>query len=341
MDKKKVPFQEIVAALLDNDRPFTPVYLHRFSDIPDADLEALKKIWKQIAPARRAALMSDLDEMQDNDTLLSFESLARFALTDSEASVRKVALDMLWDAEALDLLPTFIRMLENDLSPEVRAAAATALGIFIYKGELEEIPQNALHDVEEILLKVATGSDVIDVRRHALESLGYSSRDELPALIKSAYESGNREWKISALFAMGRSADQAWAPVVMKNINHPDPDIQVEAVRAAGELELESAREPLLELITETLEDQEVRMATAWALSQIGGEGVREALEKIAEDSEDDEETDFIETALENLEFTTDFHLLSMEFDELDPETLDSYLDLSESEDEDPDKDNK
>lgn len=341
MDKKNVSFQEIVAALLDNQHPFSPTYLHRFSDLSNADLETLKAAWPKVTAERRVSLLADLDELQDTDTLLSFEALARFALNDSEAGARKYALDLLWDAESLDLLPTFMRILENDLNPEVRTAAASALGHFIYQGELEEIPQDSLHRVEELLLKVTTGNDTTEVRRHALEALGYSSRDEIPALIKSAYESGSREWKISALFAMGRSADAVWAPQVMKMVNHPDPEIQLEAVRAAGELELDNAREPLLEMISNGIEDQDVRMAAAWALSQIGGEGVREALEKIAEEAEDDDEMDFIETALENLEFTTDFHLMSMEFDELDEEALNTYLEQDVSDDSEEDEPEK
>lgn len=341
MDKKNVTFQEIITALLDNQHPFSPAYLHRFSDLSNNDLELLKNAWPQIAAERRISLLADLDELQDSDTLLSFEALARFALNDSEAGARKYALDLLWDAESLDLLPIFMRMLENDLSPEVRASAASALGHFIYRGELEEIPQDALHRVEDLLLKVTTGNDTLEVRRHALEALGYSSRDEIPALIKSAYESGSREWKISALFAMGRSADTVWAPQVLKMLNHPDPEIQLEAVRAAGELELDIAREPLLEMISIGIENQDVRMAAAWALSQIGGDGVREALEKIAEEAEDDDEMDFIETALENLEFTTDFHLLSMEFDELDEDDLNTYLEQDISDDSEEDEPEK
>jgi hypothetical protein len=70
---------------------------------------------------------------------------------------------------------------------------------------------------------------------------------------------------------------------------------------------MQSAREPLIAKLEHFDElDEEVRLSTAWSLSQIGGEDVRQVLEKLVEDTEDDEEADYIELALENLAFTED-----------------------------------
>jgi len=89
--------------------------------------------------------------------------------------------------------------------------------------------------------------------------------------------------------------------------------VQTGSVRAAGNLELAQASAPLLALleIREDLDD-EVYAATIWSLSQIGGENVRETLEQLAETIEDEDEQEYIERALENLEFTEDFGILDM-----------------------------
>ena len=72
-------------------------------------------------------------------------------------------------------------------------------------------------------------------------------------------------------------------------------------------------------------EDLELRRELIWALTKIGGEGVRNRLEESSEAEEDDEEADFIEEAMDNLSFTEDM----AQFDLFD---LDPDLDLHEEE---------
>jgi HEAT repeat protein len=67
-------------------------------------------------------------------------------------------------------------------------------------------------------------------------------------------------------------------------------------------------------LLLELLEDPDldVRLAAIWALSQVGGKGVRKALENLLETRDDDEEADQIEKALENLDFTEEMRDLAL-----------------------------
>jgi len=302
--RRNVPFNQVLEALLDDRQTFPGLYLHQFSDLEGPDLETLKSTWNQIIPDRRLALLEDLENLAEEEMIVSFDAVASFALSDSDPRVRRTAVNLLWECEDLHLVPVFIKMLKQDADENVRSAAATALGQFIYLGELEEIPEKTLHQIEDVLLAVIQGQDTVLVRRHALESMGFSSRSEVPALITRAYESGEQEWLVSSLFAMGRSADDRWEPEVKRMINHPEAEVQVEAVRAAGELELSSTRRSLLALLEDELVDEEVYYQAVWALSKIGGDDVRETLESLLENAEEDEDTDFIEQALENLTFT-------------------------------------
>ena len=64
-------------------------------------------------------------------------------------------------------------------------------------------------------------------------------------------------------------------------------------------------------------------MAAIWALSQVGGERVRTALEALLETTDDDEEANQIDNALENLDFTDEMRnlvLLEIPEDGNDPE---------------------
>jgi HEAT repeat protein len=314
---QNAPFQTVVDALLDNGISFPPRYLHRFSDIPPVELTILLKAWSQISPRRKHTLLEDLEDLAEADTLTSFDDLARPLLKDADPQVRIRAIRLLWENEDAKLVPIFLKILNEDEDTEVRAAAANALGLFVYQGELEKIPAELHHRIEDNLLQAATSAKEILVRRRALESLGYSGREEVIPLIEAAYHDKNPDWVVSALFAMGRSSDERWKKQVRSKLHAPDEDIRSEAIHAAGELELASAHPILLDLL-EDEEDLELRRELIWALSKIGGEGVRDRLEKILEAETDDEEADFIEEAMDNLSFTEDMAQFGL-FD-LDPD---------------------
>jgi HEAT repeat protein len=160
-----------------------------------------------------------------------------------------------------------------------------------------------------------------------LESLGYSGRAEVIPLIETAYHDKNPDWVVSALFAMGRSSDERWKKQVLSKLHAPDEDIRSEAIHAAGELELASARSILLNSL-EDEEDLEIRREIIWALSKIGGEGVRNRLEELLETEQDDEEADFIEEAMDTLSFTED--MAQFDLFDIDPDTQLREEDLDE-----------
>ena len=126
----------------------------------------------------------------------------------------------------------------------------------------------------------------------ALEALGFSSREEVPALIETAFHHSEYDWVVSAIFAMGRSCDKRWQEPVVKMLDHVLPAVRTVAARAAGEIEISDARERLIELLEDDNDD--ARMAATWSLSQIGGEGVQEALDLMLAETEDPEQADLV-----------------------------------------------
>lgn len=299
---KKISFKTITQALLDESQPFPPRFLHRFTDLQPGDFGALKKTWPKISQRRRQALLEDLEALGEADDLLCFEEIGQLALTDPDPLVRLPAVRMLSVYENIVLLPIFLEMVEKDADEGVRAASATALAPFVYLGEVELLPPSTARKLEDRLLGVVSSADTPLVRRRALEALGYSSREELIPLIEHAFTSKEPDWQTSALFAMGRSANEHWHPKVQASLDHLLPAVRAEAASAAGELEMHAAVSHLLELLDDS--DSDVRMAAVWALSQIGGEGVGEALEKLLESSDDEDEIDLLDNALQNLAFT-------------------------------------
>jgi len=328
-----IPFTKLIEALLDENTPFSPRYLNRLSDLDPEDTSLFAKIWTKVSLRRRQALLEDLEEIHLADDLLCFEEVGRVALKDSDPEVRKLAIQILREYELVDLLATFVDMSEHDPDADVRAASATALATYIYMGEVDDIAPKKFQQVEECLLRLTSSSDTSLVRRKALEALGFSSRKEVVVLIEHAYASPDMEWLVTALFAMGRSANHRWKPQVLKMLTHKRPAVRAEAASAAGELEIKAAVPIMLELLEDV--DPDVRLASIWALSQVGGEGVQSALEKMHEETADDNEVDQIERALENLDFTEEMRNLALlEIPEAGDEPVDSSEDDSDDLDE-------
>lgn len=306
----ELSFDEVILALRDESQPFPARYLFRLSGLEGEELGLLTRIWPQLSTARRLGLLEDLETLADSNTVMHFDAVNRIALGDEDARVRLTAVRSLWPSEQPALVPQLFELLDHDENPEVRAQAASALGRFIYLGEMGKIPETILRAVEEKLLSTLEADQDELVQRRSLESLGYSSRADVPDLIEEAYERDDDEWIGRAIFAMGRSADDRWAPLVIERLNDPSAELSREAARAAGELELADALPALVDLLQD--EESELRLAAAWSLSQIGGNGVAEALEELLERTEDENEIDLIENAIENLAFTQEMSDLNL-----------------------------
>lgn len=332
MNATPTPFQSVLDALLSDRKDFPRIYLQEFSDIRALELKTLLDVWPRVKPSRKLTLLEELDALAEVDTLVSFDDVARALLTDPEPEVRTRAIRLLDECEDTKLIPSYLDMLRNDPNVSVRIEAANALNLFVDLGELDEIPEDIYHQVEDALLASAASEDDVRVRRVALESLGYSGRPEVVTLIESAFHRQDPNWQTSALVAMGRSADGRWEDEVTRSLVHVDDRIRKAAVQAAGELSLQSARPILLKMLGEE-EDADILSAVIWSLSQIGGEDVRTYLENLLDQLEDDDDDQiaFLEEALDNLAFTEDlerFDLLA-----LDPD--DELSELAEEDDKD------
>ena len=315
-ENRETPFEEIIAELLDESQPFSPKRLRAFSDLDNASLEKLKQSWPAVSVNRKIALLEDLEDLTEADTLVACDAVAKFAMQDDEPKVRCQAIHLLWDCEDTSLISTFMDFLENDPVESVRAVAASALGKFVLLGELEEIPKEKAAPVVAKLLEIVQRKPGGEIQRKALESLGYSCEDIIPQLITQALQCNDEQWTASAIFAMGRTLDNRWDKIVLEHINDPDQSIQIEAIRAAGELELSAANELLFEMLDDEDVDSELLYYIYWALSKIGGKGVRERLEQELEETVDEDLMDVLDMALENLDFTED----SEDFDLFDIE---------------------
>jgi len=317
----EITFQSVLEALLDPKKDIPYAHLSFYSDLDPKTLRLFLDAWKNLPSKRKTQLLDYLTAYMDEDTIVSYEEIGRAVLDDPDAEVRARALGLLAESDDPRLVNTLLGVLQADSDLAPRLKAVNLLGEFILLGELEELDEKRLHKIEEALLAVIRSDENPALRRAAVEAFGYSGREDAVGILESAYEREDPQWISSALRAMGRSHDSRWGDSVVSKLLDPDPRVRYAAAEAAGELTVEEAAPILLKMLEDEEEDDNVTQAAIWALSQIGGEDARAYILSLLDNAEDEETAEFLEDALDNLDFNeqlNQFDMMSLDEDDED-----------------------
>jgi HEAT repeat protein len=240
-----------------------------------------------LTPEERVAFLESLSLVEHSAPWTDNGPVFIQHLDDEDPQVRAAAIRGLWFSPHPDLLDRLIEMAEQDPSPLVRAQAISGLGIYMHEGEMadydfdwgpmteilreDELPQADFIRAKDFLLSVyAEETRSLDERRFAIESLGFLSDPKAADLVKEACNRPEREMKISALFAMGRSGLVRWTEILGQELYNSDQDIQREAIRAVGEIGMTELGKDLWRLTY--ADDREIMLEAIEALGQTGWE---------------------------------------------------------------------
>ncbi|MEW5958821.1 MAG: HEAT repeat domain-containing protein [Chloroflexota bacterium] len=306
-------------------------YLYVLSKLNQESLDIFQNEWPTIATQRRRDIMQELVEISEANFEVYFDPVFLLGLADEDAQVRASAINGLWENETPALIGPLVHLLKTDKEALVRAAAASALGKYIYLRELEELDPAPVLVAEQALLEtIHLAGEDIEVRRRAVEAIAYSGEAGIVDIIENAYYDDDEKMQVSAIFAMGRNADKRWRPRVITELDNPNNEIRYEAARACGELEAHEAVLRLVDLIEQD-PDLEVQEMAIWAMGRIGGPQARDALVDCL-DSEIEALALAAEEALDELNlFEGSFDLFNFDeddledFDELDDEANGYY----------------
>jgi HEAT repeat protein len=227
--------------------------------------------------------IGEAEECQD-----CFEPIYRRLMGDESPQVRQEAVAALWDLADPRHVEPLMRMAESDPDDDVRAKAASVLGIYIYEAVVNGALDEARYlSVRRFLLDLAQNprEDIL-VRRMALESLSFDADETVHDLIDWAYRHPVIEVKMTALFAMGRSRSPRWTEAILAELDSSERQLQLEAINAAAEAGLSAGTPKLRNLAVH--KDREIRLAAIWSLASTRGPGALETLEMCAQ-SEDEE----------------------------------------------------
>ena len=308
-----IRLERVLTALITQPGQLDPHDIFALSDLSREGAAAVRAKWTAIPVERRRGLVHQMVELAEEDLDIHLSQFLRIALRDEDARVREAAVKGLWEEIAPDLIGEFVQLLKHDPDRDVRAAAAQVLGPYILAGELDELDASLAMRVENALLSILENPDEdLQVQCRALESIAYSGEIGVRQLIEDAYYAPDDEMRVSALVAMGRSADVRWRGLVRAELQNPSMEMRCQAAIASGELEAKVALPDLLMLLSDP--EQQVRMATIFALGRIGGKDAVDALQTVMI-GDDVEEAAAAELALEEMSFYADPDAVSL-FDE-------------------------
>jgi len=281
-----LPIEETVAALGDSARPLLSSRLAELSNLNAQELALFEQTWKIIEPKRRRQIMYRLVELAEDNFELDFDDIFKSHLKDKDADVQSKAIEGLWESEETCLIDPLIELLKPESPEKVQAAAATALGKFAMLAELEKLRSKHKTKVCRVLLGIIEDtSRSIEIKCRALEAAAPLSLPQMEKAIARAYRSDVPRLKTSAIFAMGKSCDPIWLPILVKELTSADAEIRYEAASACGELGEKEAAPYLSELTTDP--DIDVQLAAIQALGKIGGPEAKDSLERcLTDDSE-------------------------------------------------------
>ena len=171
-------------------------------------------------------------------------------------------------------------------SDELRGIAAISLGPVLEECEMSEwgdpyddppISEDTFEKVKDSLHRLYQDSTVPkEVRRRALEASVRAEADWHPAAIQAAYASGDREWMLTAVFAM--RFVPGFDSEILKALKNPDPEIHMEAVLGAGNKQVEGSWPHIRALLTDRKTSKDLLFAAIEAAGHIGGEEAVELL---------------------------------------------------------------
>ena len=298
-------FESDLADLSDLSKRLSATQLVNFSELDSIEVARFEEAWPEIDASRRVNVLDELAELAADNVDLNFDAIYKLALRDEEALVRTAALRGLYEYERRDLIPVLADLLRSDPDSTVRREAAAALGRYALAAELDQLRFDDAAVVRDVLMESAEDLEEDDrVRGRAIEALGAISGEETENLIESIYEEDSIWLKVGAVDAMGRSCNESWLPLILREMENRAPEMRHAAAFAAGEIGDEGAINQLKRMAVLD-PDREVQMAAIHSLGEIGGSQAKVALKAILfEGAEALEEA--VQEAMSEIEFHED-----------------------------------
>ena len=252
------------------------------SDLMPEELGQFVRTWFTIPVERKRWTISTMVELTEDNPELDFSAVFKLCLKEQDEEVLENAMEGLWEHEDRSVINGLINVLHSSNSHRVRAAAAVALGKFPVLVQEGKILAKDGDAILNSLMKVLDDPDQpVEVVSRSLEAVAPFNTERIRDLVDKSYKSDDLQLKSSSIFAMGRTGDASWLPLLIKELQSPEPGIRYETAHACAELSEDEAVPHLIALLED--DDYQVQLAGISALGKIGGPLAKKVLVKLRE----------------------------------------------------------
>jgi HEAT repeat protein len=280
------------------------VDFYEISDLSPEELGQFASAWYLLSIERQREIATTLVELAEDNPELDFTAIYTLCLKGDDEPLLQIVMDGLWEHDDRSVISGLVEVLRSDKGSDVRSAAASALGRFpllAQEGKLLVRDGELIHD--NLMQVLEDEEEPMEVRRRCMEALAPFNTMEINQHITVAYESLDLDFRASSIFAMGRTGEVGWLPILLQELQNEEPTIRYETANACGELGEEDAVSHLILLLEDS--DSEVQLASIGALGKIGGPLAKKVLTSLVKDGDANLEEAAL-TELQDLEFDED-----------------------------------
>ena len=270
---------EFLNALPEDDNvPLSYASLPELSGFTNPEADEFGHLWLEWSDERVLELVKRMVMLCEEQPDVEFEAIYKQGLLHPSAPVRLRSLAGLEESDDRALIKPLCRIMTDDPSTEVRAAAAETLVHLSALAQAGRLPPRYEKSITDELFAVLDNQNELDiVKLKALEAVSVFGGDRLTPYVEAAWSSGDWSARQSSIYAMGRTSDPQWANRVVEDLEHDVVSVRYEATMAIGELGDESH----LRALEGPLDDQDltVQLAAISAVERIGGDIAKNMLE--------------------------------------------------------------
>ena len=216
----------------------------------------------------------------------------------SKDSERLLAADLAGDVIAMndELAECLLSIIRNSGEPDrLRARAATSLGPVLELADMDEfeepdavpITERTFRNIQESLQMAYLDESIPKiVRRRILEATVRAPEERHKPAIKAAYSSGDDDWMLTAVFCMRwvRGFDIP----ILEALKSANRDIHREAVKAAGNSEVDAAWPHIVALVKDSRTPKPVLLSAIEAIASIRPAEAGQVLGELMDSNDED-----------------------------------------------------
>ena len=247
------------------------------------ELVIFARAWFGFTVENQRWIIATMAELTEDSSEVDFSAVFRMCLKDKDEEVLEKAIEGLWEDEDRAIIPGLIQVLHSDKSPQVRAAAAVALGKFpalVQEGKL--LAKDGDSILESLMDILKDSGQPLEVVRRSMEAVAPFNTPDIRKFVTRAYKGDELLLKSSSIYAMGRTGEVSLLPVIIKELQNAEPSIRYESAHACAELGDEDAVPHLVALLDD--DDYQVQLAGISALGKIGGPLAKKVLVNCVKD---------------------------------------------------------